>query len=211
MSVAGAALQSGRPAPVPSAEDILRSDLYALLGSLLGAPPGPDMLGRIAGLDGDATELGKATTALARIASGRSAAAIAREYTTLFVGLSRGELLPYASYYLTGFLHEKPLARLRADLARLGIARNRQVSEPEDHIATLCEVMAGTIRGSWGAPLPLAAQAAFYDAHLAPWAEHFFADLDAARGSVFYAPVGRIGRVFMGIEAEAFRMGGQSG
>ncbi len=189
-------------------EDILRSDLYAFLGTLLAAPPTQAQLTQTAGLIGDDTDIGQGIAALAKLAASRNAAAVRREYDALFIGLARGELLPYASYYLTGFLHEKPLARLRRDLARHGIARNPEVKEPEDHIATLFEVMAGSIRGIYGqTAMALDDQAGFFAAHIAPWAGHFFTDLEAAKGSEFYAPVGKIGRAFMAVETEAFRLG----
>jgi TorA maturation chaperone TorD len=54
--------------------------------------------------------------------------------------MSRGELLPYGSYYLTGFLNERPLARLREDLQALCIERVEKQCEPEDHAAILCEI-----------------------------------------------------------------------
>jgi TorA maturation chaperone TorD len=129
------------------------------------------------------------------------------EFNTLFVGLTRGELLPYASYYMTGFLHEKPLALLRSSMQRMQIERAPNVYEPEDNIASLCEMMAGLIMGRFGAPADLTTQKDFFSAHIAPWAEHFFTDLEGAKASVFYAPVGTIGRAFMDIEREAFRMG----
>lgn len=190
----------------PSEEDALRADLYALLSQLLANPPAQDVIDGLAGLSGDASDLGQGVSALARLANSAQAASVEREHNALFVGLGRGELLPYGSYYLTGFLNEKPLAALRQHMAALGIERNSDVKEPEDHIATLCEIMAGLIRGSFGAPLSLEDQEAFFNTHIATWAGHFFADLEGAQGSVFYAPVGKIGRAFMEVEIEAFRM-----
>jgi len=187
-------------------EDLLRADLYNLLASLLSTPSDKTTLGRVSALNGDASELGEGIAALAKVASATSPKAVSREYNALFIGLGRGELIPFASYYLTGFLNEKPLSRLRGHMAELGIARNPDVKEPEDHIATLCEMMAGLIRGSYGVPLSLEDQHAFFNTHVATWASHFFKDLEAAEGSVFYAPVGKIGRAFMEIEYEAFRM-----
>lgn len=187
-------------------EDLLRADLYAMLANLLAAPPDQTMLTRLSGFSGDTSELGEGIAALAKVAAATGPKAVKREYDALFIGLGRGELLPYASFYLTGFLNEKPLARLRGHMAELGIARNPDVKEPEDHIATLCEMMAGLIRGDFGAPLSLEDQHAFFNTHLATWAPHFFKDLEAAEGSAFYAPVGKIGRAFMDIEFEAFRM-----
>jgi TorA maturation chaperone TorD len=194
------------PTPIVSGEDLLRADLYGFIAALLSAPPNAQTLAQTAGLTGDETEIGAAIIALSRVANGRSPGAVRREYDALFIGLGRGELLPHASFYLTGFLNEKPLAKLRDDMARLGVARADGVSEPEDHIASLCETMAGMIRGTFGDPTPLTEQKRFFEAHLSPWAAHFFADLEGAESSVFYAPVGTIGRAFVEIEREAFRM-----
>lgn len=188
-------------------EDLLRADLYDLLSALLARPPKRDLIDRVAGLTGEPTPLGNAVSALARLAKATTEAAAEREFNALFVGLTRGELLPYASYYMTGFLHEKPLALLRGDMSRLGIGRAENVYEPEDNIASLCEMMAGLIRGSFRAPADAAVQKDFFSAHLAPWAGHFFTDLEGAKGSVFYAPVGAVGKAFVEIEREAFRMG----
>ena len=100
-------------------------------------------------LRGDATPLGLAHVALAQAAGNASAERIAREYFTLFIGVGRGELLPYGSYYLTGFLNERPLARLREDLRAYGIERAEGQVEPEDHAAILCEIMAGMASGQF--------------------------------------------------------------
>lgn len=191
-----------------SEEDALRADLYDFLGALLASPPSPDLLKKAAGLTGDETEIGRAVHALARIAASRSPAEVKEEYEALFIGLGRGELVPYASYYLTGFLNEKPLATLRNDMARLGIARAETVREPEDGAASLCEMMAGLIRGRFHVAAGIEEQRRFFRTHIGPWAGHFFSDLEGARNSAFYAPVGALGRAFMEIEKEAFRMAG---
>jgi TorA maturation chaperone TorD len=187
-------------------EEWLRAQQYQLLARFLAAPAEAVLLDLAAGLAGDDTEFGQALGELARRAGQVTPAAASREYHDLFIGIGRGELAPYASYYLTGFLNEKPLAKLRGDMARLGIARAETVKEPEDHIAALCEMMAGLITGAFGAPLELAAQRAFFDRHLAPWAPVFFGDLEKAKSAWLYAPVGTLGRVFMGIEKTAFTM-----
>lgn len=193
-------------APVPE-EDILRAQHYRLLARFLSKPPDAALLGVAARLRGDtASELGRAIEVLARAAAKATPEAVEDEFSALFVGVARGELLPYASYYLTGFLNEKPLANVRSDMATLGIARAAGVSEPEDHIAALSEMMAGLIEGDFGEPATLETQKDFYEAHLAPWAERFYEDLEAAESAVFYMPVGTIGRLFTGIEATAFRM-----
>jgi TorA maturation chaperone TorD len=181
-----------------------RAQEYALLAALLTHPPDAALLARIAKLRGDATPLGMAHAALAEAAARASADEVAREFFDLFVGVGRGELLPYASYYLTGFLHERPLARLRADLQSLGIARPEGQHEPEDHAAILCEIMAGLIGGEFSATAEKQQQ--FFEKHLAPWIGRFFADLEAAERGDFYRHIGAIGRLFIGIETEAFAL-----
>lgn len=183
--------------------DAARADVYDLLGALLGRAPDEKLLRSVAGWKGDTTDLGIARMALADLAERIEARQVSREYFNLFIGLGRGELLPYGSYYLTGFLHERPLAAVREDLQRLGIERAEDVREPEDHIGILCEIMAGLIRGRFG---DVAEQKVFFEKHLKPWAARFFADLEAAAGAEFYRPVGTIGRLFMEIEAEAFTL-----
>ncbi|WP_271946579.1 TorD/DmsD family molecular chaperone [Ruegeria faecimaris] len=189
-----------------SAEDRLRADFYNFLGLLLAAPPDQMLLSQVTGLTGDETDLGQAIKAMSRVAKVTKPAAAEREFNALFIGLGRGELLPYASFYLTGFLNEKPLAQLRNDMAVRQITRAQNVFEPEDNIASLMEMMAGMIVGRFGAPASLEDQKAFWNKHIGPWAAHFYSDLEAAENSVFYASVGTAGRVFMEIEREAFRM-----
>lgn len=184
--------------------DTARAQEYALLGTLLARAPDAVLLGRIAALRGDDTPLGMAHSALAEAAAVTSAEQVAREYFDLFVGIGRGELVPYGSYYLTGFLHQRPLARLRADLAALGIERAEQQAEPEDHAAILLEIMAGLTDGR----LPAAAesQRQIFERHVAPWIGSFFADLASATAADFYRYVAAVGRHFIGIEAQAFAM-----
>ena len=199
-------LYDGRAMPEDAVDpvDAARGQEYALLAALLSSAPPKALLDQIARLSDDATTLGRAHAALAEAASRAVASDVEREYFDLFVGLGRGELLPYASYYLTGFLNERPLARLRADLAALGIERAAETSEPEDHAAILCEIMAGLVGGEFRAPLDQQRQ--FQEKHLAPWIGHFFADLEAAQAARFYRRVGTIGRLFIAKETEAFAL-----
>ncbi|MCA0137178.1 TorD/DmsD family molecular chaperone [Pseudosulfitobacter pseudonitzschiae] len=189
-------------------EDRLRADLYNFMGLILSAPPDRMLLDQCAGLNGDDTELGQGIATLAKLARLTKPATVEAEFNRLFIGLGRGELLPYASYYLTGFLNEKPLALLRQDMAARGLARADTVFEPEDNIASLMEMMGAMIAGRFGTPATLDQQKTFFGKHIAPWAGHFFSDLEGAKTSVFYAPVGKIGRAFMEVESEAFRLSG---
>ena|SRR5579872_223603 len=182
--------------------DAARAREYALLAALLSAAPSKTLLGELSKLSGDETPLGRAHLRLAETAANAVAAKVEREFFDLFVGLGRGELLPYASYYLTGFLNERPLSRLRSDLAVLGIERVEKNPEPEDHAATLCEIMSGFAAGRF--PASHAAQRAFFERHLSPWMARLFADMETSDNADFYRAVGALGRLFIEIEAQAF-------
>jgi TorA maturation chaperone TorD len=181
-----------------------RAQEYALLSLLLARAPDAALLDRLAQLRGDATPVGVAHAALSEAASLSNVAQVEREYFDLFIGLGRGELLPYGSYYLTGFLHERPLARLRAHLARLGIERSQGIADPEDHAAILFEIMAGMISGQFS--VAAGSDREFFEQHLAPWIAQFFRDLEAAQHADFYRRVGALGRLFIEIEKEAFAL-----
>jgi TorA maturation chaperone TorD len=182
--------------------EVARSQEYALLSSLLSRAPGQALLERLADLRGDASPLGLAHAAVAEAARRICAAHVEREYFNLFIGLGRGELLPYGSYYLTGFLHDRPLARLREDLVRLGIERAAGQAEPEDHAAIQCEVMAGVVSRRF--PASPGADRELFEKHLSPWIGRFFADLERAEAADLYRRIGTLGRVFIDIETEAF-------
>lgn len=184
--------------------DLARMDEYALLATLLARAPDKQLLEKLTEVQGDSTPLGYAHDALAQAALQATPEDLEREYFDLFIGLGHGELLPYGSYYLTGFLHERPLARLRSDLAAIGIVRAEQIHEPEDHIAILCEIMAGLAGQRFSAPED--SERRIFERHLAPWAPRFFADLETASAARFYRHVARVGRVFIEIEKAAFAL-----
>lgn len=184
--------------------DTARMEEYALLAALLARAPDAALLKTLAQLHGDSTPLGVAHSALAQAVENASPESLEREFFNLFIGLGRGELLPYGSYYLTGFLHERPLARLRNDLAEIGIERAEEHREPEDHIAILCEIMAGLAGQHFSTPDD--SERRIFERHLAPWAGRFFADLEAAPAAKFYRHVARVGRLFIEIETAAFAL-----
>lgn len=193
--------------PPVSDLDVSRGGFYLLLARLLAAPPGSELLSHVASMTGGGgTPLEAALDAVARAVATVDRDALAVEYHNLFIGLPEGELLPYGSRYIAGFLHEKPLADLRGDMARLGIAADPDVSEPEDHIAALCDMMGGLILGHFAAPASLDEQRAFFDRHLASWVTTFFNDLKAAPSADFYRAVADLGRAFFDIEVQAFAL-----
>lgn len=187
-------------------EDELRAQVYRLLASLLGVAPSPVALHAVASLRGDRTPLGNAVSRLANAASAASVEPLNNEFQDLFIGLGRGELVPYASFYLTGFLHEKPLARLRKDMDGFGVVRNDGIVEPEDHIASVLELMAGLVDGSIATGTSETEQRRVFEAHVGSWAPYFFRDLAACRSSPFYAAVGAVGVEFVAVEQRAFEM-----
>jgi TorA maturation chaperone TorD len=173
-----------------------RAHLYALLARLLAAPPDAELLQRLGNLGtGGDTDMERALSALGQAARTCDAEAVAEEYQALFIGVTRGELLPYGSWYQCGFLMEKPLARLRDDLKRLGVARQEEVREPEDHAAAVLETM--SLLATEGD----ARQAEFARAHLFSWLPRLFRDLANAPSAGFYQEVAGFGETFMAIEA----------
>lgn len=191
----------GSPAVEVAEADLMRAHEYRLLAVLLTRVPDSETIALLKDLRGDMSPLGIAHIALAEAATAAQPHDLDREFFQLFLGVGRGELVPYASYYLTGFLQERPLAEIRGDLRLYGIARAETLREPEDHIGILCEVMAGLIENRFDAEP--GADRAFFRRHIQPWASRFFADLETAKEARFYRHVGAIGRMFMEIEAEA--------
>lgn len=179
-----------------------RGSEYLLLASLLRRAPTAELLQSISKLQGDSSALGLAHLALADAAARTTPEQVGEEYFALFIGIGRGELLPYASYYLTGFLHERPLARLRGDLGRLGIERADGNFDPEDHLGLLFEVMGGLANGTF--PGGLAAQKEIFTRHIRGWAPRFFDDLAKAQSARFYRYVAAVALGYLAIESQAF-------
>jgi len=187
-------------------EQQYRASAYALIAALLRSAPDQEMLDRLDGLsqettaDGDDLLLAMSTLALS--AKIHTPMAIDDEFHNLFIGLGKGEVVPYGSWYLTGFLMEKPLSDLRDDLARLGYERNTSVVEPEDHIAALCEVVSLMIAEG----TEISVQNSFFQSHMVNWVDQFFGDLSKAKSAVFYKAVARFGAAFIALENEYFSM-----
>lgn len=189
--------------PALQENDQLRADIYALLANLLRKIPDQEMLDWLASLEPEGEEdnpMTRAWAAVAMMAKRSQVENLDDEFHGLFIGMARGELVPYGSWYMTGSLMEKPLARLRDDLALLGFERQESVFEPEDHLAALCEVMSLLISENRG----YGTQQEFWSQHMKPWAERFFRDLQNAKHAVFYTTVGLLGEAFMQQEDALF-------
>jgi len=183
------------------ADDTLRAHVYSLLAALLTGPPSADLLrllGRIEDKQASDSEMAQAWRMIKEAGGQTNTALLDDEYHRLFVGLGRGELVPYGSWYQTGSVMAQPLARLRSDLAVLGIQRRSNVRETEDHAAALCETMA--IICSYPAEIGLETQKAFFSDHLKGWMDRFFKDMQQASAAQFYRAVGRLGEAFLALE-----------
>ena len=184
--------------PCVADDDAVRASVYGLLGALLAAPPRQELFELLASVDPPSDDgLGAVWRELRRASENADAEAVDDEYHDLFVGLGRGELVPYGSWYRTGFVMDKPLAVLRSDLAALGFERCDDVKEPEDHAAALLEAMALIVADPEHG---LDAQRRFFDRHVAPWMRTFFADLHGAGSARFYRAVGQFGEQFIAFE-----------
>ena len=183
-----------------------RAEIYLLLGSLLSGPPDKAVLEMLLEIDAgepDATPMASIWQSIQALAKTADAEQIESEYFNLFIGLGRGELVPYASFYIHGFLMEKVLASLRDDLRKLGFELQEGVSEPEDHVAALCETM-GMIISESG--LDFEEQSAFFERYIASWMGGFFTDLLEAESAEFYRPVAKLGQQFLEIESQYLSM-----
>lgn len=195
-------------APSWSDEDRARAEHYALLARLFFAPPDAGLL---AALKQSAAVLGQGESPFQRAwaALGEAAAlgveAVSDEHDALFSGVGRQEIMPYGSYYLTGFLMEEPLAELRGDLADLGLGRRSGVAETEDHIGAVCEVMRHLVL-TGPDEAGLVRQRSFFARHLQPWYGRLADALAASPNAHFYARAGALLRAFLDIETEAFAM-----
>jgi TorA maturation chaperone TorD len=172
---------------------------YALLATLFAKAPDAALLTELANvqIDDAVSPMGEAWLNLTKVSERLSAEVVAEEYHELFIGITQGEMVPYGSYYQSGFLHEKPLAELRNDLAQLGLERQTDTKEPEDHIAAEFDVMR-LILSANGTPVVDDKQ--FFERHIAPWVERFLDDLCSAKHAVFYQAVAALATVFIAQE-----------
>ncbi len=179
-----------------------------LLAALFYAPPTTGLLAQLRVAVTEAPTAGgfleEPWRALVGAARDMSDDAIQAEYDGLFGGVGKPEVFLYGSHYLSGFLNEKPLVKLRDDLADLGLARDEAMSETEDHIACLCEVMRYLIAGDDVAVSNLARQQAFFARHIQPWAEQLCDTLATHPKARFYAALAGFTRAFLSVEVQGF-------
>lgn len=188
-------------------EDWARADFYGLLSQLYSGEVTDEFLAKFREIDRGAlditTPLGFEFSELLRVVTQFSSKQINQEFVDNFIGVGRPEIMLYGSYYMSGFLNEKPLVNLRDDLAKLGLTRDEALVETEDHIAFLCEVMRYLILAD-DPPVPFADQRAFFQAHMASWYDRMADDIEAGANTDFYKTVGRMTRVFFDVERQSF-------
>jgi len=186
--------------------DLDRANFYTSLGALLAAPASAEhcqALCELPEIDNPETPIELAWTLLRTAAHQYTLEQIDDEYHELFIGVGRGAVVPYASWHLTGFLMEKPLGALRADLRKLGFERAENVKESEDHIASLCQAMAAIIIAD---EIDFETEQEFFNNHLAGWANEFFTEVQSASCAGFYRAVGNLGSCFVDVEKQYLGM-----
>jgi|SRR6478672_4806463 len=188
-------------------EETARADLYGLLATLFYAPPSQALLDTIgsARSEGDGI-LERAWAELSVSCKLARAESVREEYEALFIGVGKPEVMLYGSFYLSGFLMEKPLAALRTELANLGLQRDERIPESEDHVAALCEVMRYLIASDDPLHANIATQKQFFGAHLQPWVLQMCDAVAAHPQTRFYGKVAQLAKSFFEVEMQAFDM-----
>lgn len=188
-----------------SDENILwRAQTYALLAHLLALEPDQTLLDNLIAIDVEQPEspMGKKWVQFIAVVKDVDVTLLKDEYQDLFIGVTQGKIIPYSSYYQTGFLMEEPLAELRTDLSQLGLERQGDTTEPEDHAAAECDVMRLILMAEG---TPVVNDAVFFKRHLQPWMETFFHDLSKVDDSSFYRALGQFGKGFIQLELAHYR------
>jgi len=189
--------------------DNMRTNMYRLLATLTAAPASSELLQLLGNINPDDTgttddAMATAWKTIRLACEHASLNSIDDEFHDLFIGISSGELVPYGSWYQTGFMMDRPLALLRQDLIELGIVRDEGVHEPEDHVSALCETM--SLLAEEGSGVSIESQRIFFENHMKGWIQRFFQDMQNARSAHFYAAVGQLGEKFFDIEKRYLEM-----
>lgn len=187
-------------------EQTLRTEIYLVLSALFRSAPSEEMIEFLTSLEVEPSEsaMQKAWIALQQAAKDSNREALEDEYQDLFIGIGRGEVMPFGSWHMTGAMMEKPLAEIRHDLELLGFERDENVKEPEDHIAALCEVMSMLT----GEEEDL--QQAVFNKHIAPWFHSFTQQLENAESANFYKPAAQLCEAFLTLEQVRFSVNTKS-
>lgn len=189
-------------------EETARAEIYGLLSQLFYQVPSPDLLAQLrvavteAPVEGGFLE--EPWRQVVSAARASSDLQIADEFNSLFGGVGKPEIYLFASHYISGFLNDKPVARLREDLKALGLQRDESMSETEDHFACLCEVMRYLIAGDDVRVANLTQQSEFFAKHIQPWASDMADVISRHPKAQFYGRLADFTQAFLGIEAQGF-------
>jgi len=187
-------------------EQTLRTEIYLVLSTLFRSAPSKEVIEFLTFLEVEHTEsaMQKAWIGLQQVAKDSNREALESEYQDLFIGIGRGEVMPFGSWHVTGAMMEKPLAEIRHDLELLGFERDENVKEPEDHIAALCEVMSMLTDEEEDL------QQAVFNKHISPWFRSFTQQLKNADSANFYKPVAQLCEAFLTLEQVRFSVNTKS-
>ena len=192
----------------PFSEEIARAELYGLLARLWLAPPDAALLQQFKVAVAEAPEPGGYLEApwQALVAAMRETTveAAALEFAALFQGVGKPEVFAYASYFLAGFMNEKPLAQLRSDLAALGLTRDETQLETEDHIAYVFEVMRYLIAGDDAGVSNLEQQRRFFRNHVQTWVDQLCDAVNEQPAARLWRAIAVMTKAFVVVEAQAF-------
>lgn len=201
-------MSSDHPRSSALDEEVARAEMYGLLATLFYQPAAEELLAQLQAAVTEAPEQGgfleEPWRELVAVSRTMTAAQIAQEYNALFGGVGKPEVYLYGSHYLSGFLNEKPLVQLRNDLAALGLTRDEQMPETEDHVAYLLEVMRYLIAGDDVTVCNLTQQAGFFSQHLQPWVSRLCQAVAAHPRAAFYARLAALTEAFASVEAQGF-------
>ena len=187
-------------------EEVARANLYGLLARLFYGPPDGELLETLAGasgMDAEDGEIGPAWERLCVAAGQADKESVRDEYDTVFVGTGKAPVTLYTCAYSIRYATEAPLAELRGELSALGLARREGASEPEDHIAALCDAMRHLIAVQ---KRDLVVQSAFFKRWIGPTATPLCDAIEAEVSLSFYKAVGRFAKAFFDLEQSAFEM-----
>ena len=195
-------------------EDLARADLYGLIARFFYQPPDQELLDQIAASAADETSrssqgnapLAQVWLSVVEVAKNNSAKAWHDEFDLNFISVGRPNVILNGSFYMAGHLNEKPLIEIRRALDAFGLESAQEITETEDHISSLCEVMRYLIAGDDVEVSNLTNQQIFFNAHIRPWYEQLCEAIEEIPEMHLYHPVAALTREFLDIEGHSFDM-----
>jgi TorA maturation chaperone TorD len=203
--------QSTEVGDVGLPEDLARADLYGLIARFFHLPPDQELLDQIAATAdqqdaADEAPLAKAWMDVVEVAKNNPAKVWHDEFDLNFISVGKPNVVLNGSFYMAGHLNEKPLVNIRKALEEFGLEAAEEVTETEDHISALCEVMRYLIAGDDVEISNLTNQKVFFNEHIRPWYDQFCDVIEGAPEMHLYRPIAALAREFLAIEGQGFDM-----